>query len=111
MSEYQLKIGDLNKRIIIQTFSITVSDSGFETEGWNTYKTIWASATNLHGREFYSAMAVHSEKTIKFSIRYMKDLDTSMRILFDNKSYNITSIDNIKYGNNFMEIQALEVVL
>jgi SPP1 family predicted phage head-tail adaptor len=33
-----------------------------------------------------------------------------MRILFQGKQYNITSIDNIKYQNRYIEIKAQEVV-
>jgi len=32
-----------------------------------------------------------------------------MQILFQGKSYNITAIDNIKYRNKYIEIQAMEV--
>ena len=49
------------------------------------------------------------ENTVKFTIRYLKNIDTSMRILFQGKQYNITAIDNIKYKNAYMEIKALEV--
>ena len=105
-----MDIGKLNRRIVVQIFSVEVNANGFEVEGWYPYKTIWASVTNLHGREFFQAQAVQAEKTVKFSIRYMKDLTTNMRILFEDKPYNITFIDNIKYGNTFMEIQALEVI-
>jgi hypothetical protein len=32
-----------------------------------------------------------------------------MRILFRDKQYSITSADNIKYKNRFMEIKSVEV--
>ena len=51
------------------------------------------------------------ENTVKFTIRYLPGIDTTMRILFKDKHYNITSIDNIKYRNRFIEIKAMEVDL
>jgi SPP1 family predicted phage head-tail adaptor len=51
------------------------------------------------------------ENTVKFTIRYLEGIDTSMRILFKNKPYNIISLDNIKYRNKFIEIKAIEVDL
>ena len=105
-----MDIGQLNKRIIIQKLTISENDMGDSIETWIDYKTVWSSITNLHGREFYQAMQVQAENTVKFVIRYCKDLDTSMRILFQDNLYNITFIDNIKYGNTFMEIQALVVI-
>jgi len=86
-----------------------LTKSGFEVETWEDYKTVWAAASNLHGREYFAAAAVQAENTVKFIIRYLPNLDTSMRILFQGRQYNIIAIDNIKYQNRFMEIKALEV--
>nr|DAL96910.1 MAG TPA: Putative head tail adaptor [Caudoviricetes sp.] len=102
--------GDLDKRITLQKCITTTNESGFEVETWEDYKTIWAAVSNLHGREYFAAAAVQAENTVKFTIRYLQGLDTTMRILFQGKQYNITSIDNIKYQNRYIEIKAQEVV-
>jgi len=101
-------IGDLRLRITFQKLTTLVNENGFEEEAWQDYKTIWASVSNLSGREYYQAAAIQAEKTVKFLIRHITDVDTDMRILFDDKQYNITSIDNIKYENKYLEIKALE---
>lgn len=101
--------GELRHRITLQKFTTTVNENGFEEESWIDFKTVWASISNLHGREYFEAAAVQKENTVKFTVRYIKDLDTSMKILFRNKQYNIIQIDNIKYENRFIEIKALEV--
>lgn len=101
--------GELRHRITFQKFTTTVNENGFEEESWIDFKTVWASVSNLHGREYFEAAAVQKENTVKFTVRYIKDLDTSMKILFRNKEYNIIQIDNIKYENRFIEIKALEV--
>lgn len=103
--------GELRHRITLQRLTTTTNENGFEMEEWTDVKTVWASITNLHGREYYEAAAVQAEQTVKFTVRYLKDLDTSMRILFKGNQYNITSIDNIKYENRYMEIKAMEVDL
>ena len=103
--------GELRHRITFQKLTTTTNENGFEIEEWTDVKTVWASITNLHGREYYEAAAVQAENTVKFTVRYIKDLDTSMRILFKDKEYNITSIDNIKYENKLMEIKAMGVDL
>lgn len=104
-----MPIGDLRHIITIQKFTTVVNENGFEEEAWQDYKTVWASVSNLSGREYYQAAAVQAEKTVKLLIRYSQELDTSMRILFKDKQYNITSIDNMKYANKYIEIKALEV--
>lgn len=104
-----MEIGDLRHRITLQKPTTRVNDGGFEEKTWKDYKTVWAAVSNLHGREYFAAAAIQAEKTVKFIIRYLANLDTSMGILFQGRQYNITAIDNIKYQNRFIEIKALEV--
>lgn len=103
-----MSIGELRHRITFQMLTSVVNENGFEIETWQDYKTVWASASNLSGREYYQAAATQAEKTVKFTVRFIKDIEENMRISFERKQYNITSIDNIKYGNKYIEIKALE---
>ncbi len=104
-----VEIGTLKHRITLQKPVHVVNPNGFEEQSWQDVKTLWAAASNLHGREYYAAAAVQAENTLKFTIRYLPDINTSMRILFRGKHYSITSIDNIKYQNRYLEIKAQEV--
>ncbi len=101
----------MRHRITLQNKSITVNKNGFKVEDWEDIKTVWASVSNLRGREYYAAAAVQAENTVKFIIRYTKDIDTGMQIVFNEKAYNILSIDNDQYKNRFIEIRAQEVDL
>ncbi len=104
-----MSIGKMRHRIILQSVTAVINDNGFETKQPQVFATVWADVSNLHGREFYQAQAVQAENTVKFTIRYLPGIDASMHILFQGKTYNITSIDNIKYRNRYLEIKALEV--
>lgn len=105
-----MEIGDLRHRITLQKKATSINENGFEVETWEDVRNVWAKVTNLHGGEYFTAAAVQAENTVKFTIRYLEGVDTTMRILFKGKQYNITAIDNIKYQNRYMEIKALEVV-
>src|SRR5690554_3647268 len=105
----RMEIGDLRHRITLQKPVTVVNLNGFEETAWEDFKTVWVAVSNLHGREYFAAVAVQAENTVKFTIRYLPNLDTTMRISFRDKTYNITAIDNIKYQNRFIEIKALEV--
>ncbi|MBW8382217.1 MAG: phage head closure protein [Youngiibacter sp.] len=104
-----MTIGEMRHRIKIQRIAITTNENGYEVESHEVVKTVWAKVSNLHGKEFFAAKAVQSDNTVKFTIRYISGLDQSMQILFQEKIYNITSIDNIRYRNEYIEIQAKEV--
>ena len=88
---------------------ISTNENGFEIETFENYKTVWSKVSNLSGREYFEAAAVQKEKTVKFLIRAGVDIDETMRILFNDKIYNIIFIDNINYKNKYIEIKALEV--
>ena len=88
-----------------------INENGFESEMPSEYKIVWATVTNLHGKEYFEAKAIRAENTVKFTIRYLEGIDQTMKILFQQKTYNITAIDNIKYRNRYIEIQAMEVEL
>ncbi len=105
----KMTIGELRQRITFQKLITTVNESGFEVETWEDVCTVWAAVSNLHGREYFAAAAVQAENTVKFTVRYLSGIATTMRILFRGKQYNITAIDNIKFQNRFIEIKALEV--
>lgn len=105
-----MNIGDLKHRITFKTYTSIENDMGDAISSWIDYKTVWASVTNLHGRELFQAMQVQAEYTVKFTIRYCKNINENMRIVFNGQEYNITFVDDIKYKHTYMEIQALAVV-
>lgn len=102
-------IGTMRHRITLQQVTPVINENGFETEQPVEYKTVWAAVTNLHGKEYFEAKAVQEENMVKFTIRFLEGIDQTMQVLFQGKTYNITSIDHIKYRNHYMEIRALEV--
>ncbi|MFZ3132883.1 MAG: phage head closure protein [Desulfosporosinus sp.] len=125
-----MRIGDLKHRITIQQL-ITVNDevflspwlcvpprptnpNGFDEGLWVPTRTVWASKSNLDGREFWSAKAVQSENTVVFGIRYtefIEILDTrTYRIVHGPRIYNIIFIDNTEFRNRFVKIKTLELV-
>lgn len=112
--DFRVNIKDLNKRITIEKQNTGTTENGFDKEVWIEYKTIWASINNLFGKEFYAAKAVQAESTVEFIVRYSKELDClnseGYRVLWNTKIYNITFIDNIKYGNRWLKIRAIEVI-
>jgi len=104
-----MSIGEMRHRITFQRITPVINENGFEGEAPQEYKTVWAAATNLHGKEYFAAKAVQAENTVKFTFRFLEGIDQTMKILFQGKSYNINAIDNIKYKNRYIEIQASEV--
>lgn len=100
-----MEIGSLRHRVTLQKITVVRNPDGSFVEDWVDISTVWAAVSNLSGREFYAAAAVQAENTVEFTIRYFPEVDTSERILFRQKAYNITAIDNIEYKNKYMVIK------
>lgn len=98
--------------IQIETFVSNQQLDGTWKEEWLPFNEMWANKQNLYGSEFYAAGQVNKQETVKFTIRYMPSiLETpkeKMRIVSDNKYYDIDFIDNIRYENEWLEIKAIE---
>lgn len=102
-------IGDLKHRITFQVLGTDVNDNGFEVSSWQEHITVWAKVLNLSGKEYFEAATINKEKTVKFIIRFIKGIDENMMISFEDRRYNITDINNIRYENKYCEIKAMEV--
>lgn len=99
---------DLRNRITIERKTEIENDDGFNVTVWTTLKTVWAKANGLFGKEYWSAKEYGAENTVIFTIRYKAcpDLSVSDRILFNGKTFNIQSIDNVNFMNVELRIKA-----
>jgi SPP1 family predicted phage head-tail adaptor len=105
-----MKIGELSKRITLLQITTTIDENGFAHDEEMEFATVWAAVTNLHGKEYFAAKAVQAENTIKFTIRYRSGITTNTKIRFQDRLFNITDIDDIKYKRKYLEIKAVEVL-
>jgi SPP1 family predicted phage head-tail adaptor len=104
-----MKSEELKHKITIQRLTTTTNENGFVNEVWEDFKTVWAAITNLFGREYFAAASVQAENTVKFTIRYTPGISNDMQIYFNGNLYKIIHIDNIKYGNRYIEIKGTQI--
>ena len=102
-----MSIGELRHRITLVELRITEDMYGNQTKEWVEVANLWAKASNLYGKVYFTAASIHLEKMVVFTIRYRAGLNEEMIIRFKGKQYNIQFIDNIKYRNEYLEIKAM----
>ncbi len=102
-------IGSLRDRITIQRKVSVINESGFNTDTWEEVCRVWAFVEPLRGREYFTAAAVQAERTVRFTIRYRKDIDAAMRIDFNGKLFNIVTVGHLYHKRQYTEIQGQEV--
>lgn len=92
----------------IQEKTVTQDKYGIEREEWRTVYKLFADGRNIYGQEYELARQRGNQKTVKFIIKYGPKIDETMRILFQNKVYDIDNVDNIGFKNEMLEIRAIE---
>lgn len=99
----------LRQIITIQT--VFVNESGLEQ--WNDFVTIRAEVQALYDRsigEILSSMQLMDNSFYRFRIRFIPEVNNSMRILYNKKYFQIKRIINQKEANLILMIIAQETI-
>lgn len=86
-----MNAGNMDRKIVIQS----LTDFGGGNKQWDTFATVWANKRILTGREFYAAQQRQSETNVVFEIWFLENVNSSMRISYDNKYYDILYLEEI----------------
>ncbi len=79
-------------RITLQFPSDGVDDYGNAMDSWQDLATVWADIVPMSGREYLTASQATSETTFKIYIRYIENVNAKMRILYNNKIFEILAV-------------------
>ncbi len=99
--------GELNRRI-----SFYGAVDGTDTDGFTKPKdsiihSCWAKVTNMSGTETIKSGKDFAEINTRFLIRYTsKNLNSNMEILFDNRKYDISYINDYGFSHEYIEVFA-----
>lgn len=104
-----MNIGRLRHRITLQKLSHRPNDYGATVAEWLDVATVWAEVKPLSGREYFSADQIQAEVTTVIWLRYLANIDSTMRVKFDDRSFEIVSVINHKEQNRALQLQCKEV--
>ena len=99
-----MRSNELRQRVEIQQKTGGRDDNNYPiSEGWQTYKTLWAKITPLSARDLIAAQAAQSETVARLKINYRTDIETTMRVIHKGRIYAITSpaLDDPNSGNEY----------
>jgi len=103
-------IGNLDKKIELQSFASVSDGMGGMTDTWSTVTRVWASIWPIPAIEHVRAGAPTMIGTHRVGIRYYPGLDPSWRIKFGDRYFSIVSIVNQNEGNEVQELLCKEVL-
>ena len=87
-----MNIGKMRYRVKIQFPSDGVDDYGNAVDVWEDLTTVWADIAPISGREYFSAQQAVSETQFKIYIRYLDGVSPKMRVVRDEKAYEILAV-------------------
>lgn len=97
-------VGKFDKDITIQS-ATTIEVNGFiKPNNWTTYYSCKAYVRNMNAQDMLKLGSIVNSRTIFVKIPYYAGITDKMRLLFNGQSYNIKSIDNIEYDDQFIDL-------
>lgn len=104
-----MNIGRLRHRIKIQKQRYRPSDYGATIAEWHDLHNVWAEVKPLSGRELFVAQQVQAETSAQIWLRYLADVDTTMRVEFNGRFYQILSVINYRELNKSLILHCKEL--
>ena len=106
-----MSFGKMNTFIDIVEKTVSTDDEGFKSEDTAVVATVRAYREGRHGSEKWANRAVFSEATDLFRFRVIPDVTVTadMRIICGNRTFEITSVEDVRGRGMYLEVLAKEV--
>ena len=101
-------IAKMRHRIKFQSLSLVSDGQGGSTESWVDFAEVWADVKPISGRERLFAQRIEDIQDHKIIIRYLDGITTTMRIVFNNRIFQIKDITNDVESKFWMSILTQE---
>lgn len=105
-----INAGDLDRRITLQSATITKDAVGGPVETWADVATVWASVRPLSSRQIALAQQVNAATNLSVLIRWRAGLSSALRVtLPDGRHAKVAHIDeNRREGRAVLLCEAID---
>lgn len=93
---------EANKRIAVYRRTITINRDGSQKENWQKNGEFWAAIYPMWAKKRFEFKSLGVEATHYIKIPGKIDLLTTDIIVFDNREFEILTIENIKEKDEFL---------
>jgi SPP1 family predicted phage head-tail adaptor len=99
-----MRLGQLRKRITIQSETSTPDGAGGYTLGWTNVATAWGEITPITGNEPYVAAHLEGHVTHHVQMRFQSGITTDMLMTYNSRLFKIRAVLNTDERNQWMEL-------
>lgn len=110
MSSKRTPIGEMRKRITIQSIDTTPTASGETADTATEFARAWARIEPLTGREAWIAKEQQATTTHRINLRYQPGITSRMRAVLGTRVFNFTDVRDLDEMHEELEILATEVL-
>ena len=103
-----MRIGDLDKRIVLQYTTRTPDGMGGFTVAWVDAATVWAAIWPVSATETIQAAQATMTITHRIRIRYRAVLKASWRISWSGRYFNIVSVIDPNMSHRWLDVMCKE---
>ena len=106
-----MKANKLRQRITFQSYTDTVSDTGFRTESWVDLYTVYCSFEPLSVKDYLVSQSTQSKIIARCVIRKRESINSTMRVKYKNDIYQIEGdpLTDPVSGNEYMTLTLSKV--
>jgi SPP1 family predicted phage head-tail adaptor len=92
-----IKIGDLDERIEIQTASLAANAQSEQIPTWSTSATVWAKVEypNASNDENYTEALLTAYRRVQFTVRDEVTVTETNRIVYESENYDILTVQKM----------------
>jgi SPP1 family predicted phage head-tail adaptor len=87
--------GDMRHRIMIEQAVESQGANGALLQSWTTYARAWARIDPYGGGEKWADASLAATNMFKLRMRYCPGLTTRMRIIHDNRVFDIKNVEDV----------------
>lgn len=103
-------IGRLKHLVSLQKPTRTTDTGGGQAISWSTTAQIYVDIKPISGNESFTQGQLKELLRTEITTRYRADLNTSYRILFGTRTFNIKNVKNVDERNKFYVLTCEEGV-
>lgn len=103
-----MEAGHLRHRVQLDHYTVAANAVGDPVKSWASVAEVWASIEPLSGRELEWAQQQHAQAAIRVTMRYRAGIDTTYRIRFGTRTFEVLAVVNPDERNETLVVTCRE---